>query len=229
MFCTLSIFCTYLNLLPSPHFFPSLLPLTLTPHSFPLLFSLTLSTLPPHSVLSFPSLYPLFHLTLSPYSNPSFPSLFPSLSSLPFQPVVHTGEGDLAQLMCSVEGRPTPVVTWKKGRESVNPDHHIASHNGHEHHSLTISGVSSDDFGEYTCIAESVLGSDNVTVRLTGELSVVGCCVLCLWWSVVVVVFFFFFFFFFFPSSSCFYIFFVRVIFFFFLSSCSFYCVFFFS
>ncbi|XP_045132662.1 protein amalgam-like [Portunus trituberculatus] len=84
------------------------------------------------------------------------------------QSVVHTGEGDLAQLVCLVQGRPAPVVTWARGGKTVDPQRYIASHNGVRHHSLTISGVTSADFGDYTCTAESSLGRNNATVRLTG-------------------------------------------------------------
>ncbi|XP_050739322.1 roundabout homolog 2-like [Eriocheir sinensis] len=84
------------------------------------------------------------------------------------QAMVHTGEGDLAQLVCVVEGRPTPTVSWTKGGLSVDPTRHMSKHNGRHHHGLTISGVTTEDFGEYTCSAVSPLGSANATIRLTG-------------------------------------------------------------
>lgn len=83
--------------------------------------------------------------------------------------MVHTGEGDLAQLVCVVEGRPTPVVTWSRGGQPVNPDRHLSAHDGRHQHALTISGVVQNDFGNYTCTAKSTLGTANATIFLTGK------------------------------------------------------------
>ncbi|XP_045133288.1 limbic system-associated membrane protein-like isoform X2 [Portunus trituberculatus] len=84
------------------------------------------------------------------------------------QAILHTGEGDEAKLVCIVHGRPTPKVTWMRGGHSINTDRHLSTHDGLHRHTLTVKQVKEEDFGNYTCIAESNLGRVNSSLRLTG-------------------------------------------------------------
>ncbi|KAK8385320.1 hypothetical protein O3P69_012266 [Scylla paramamosain] len=84
------------------------------------------------------------------------------------QAILHTGEGDEAKLVCIVHGRPAPKVTWMRGGHLINTDRHLSTHDGLHRHTLTVKQVQEDDFGNYTCTAESNLGSTNSSLRLTG-------------------------------------------------------------
>ncbi|XP_050739679.1 protein amalgam-like isoform X2 [Eriocheir sinensis] len=84
------------------------------------------------------------------------------------QAILHTGEGDEAKLVCIVHGRPPPSVTWSHKGKVVSPTRHVSSHDGVHRHTLTVKQVQKDDFGEYTCLAESTLGRTNKTLRITG-------------------------------------------------------------
>ncbi|XP_050739672.1 protein amalgam-like isoform X2 [Eriocheir sinensis] len=82
--------------------------------------------------------------------------------------LIHTGVGRYVELVCRVHGRPAPSVTWLKSGRTLTSSHYVASHDGLHRYSLTIKQVKEDDFGEYTCMAESTLGSTNSSLRLTG-------------------------------------------------------------
>lgn len=84
------------------------------------------------------------------------------------QTILHTGEGDQAKLLCLVHGRPAPVVTWEKDGEPLSEDKHLQEHNSAHRHTLTISQVQEEDFGDYSCIAENDRGQAQHTLRLTG-------------------------------------------------------------
>ncbi|XP_069186645.1 protein amalgam isoform X7 [Procambarus clarkii] len=84
------------------------------------------------------------------------------------QAILHTGEGDEAKLMCIVHGRPPPHVSWGKDGKPINPDYHITEHDSLHRHTLTISKVREEDFGDYTCTAENSQGQKANTLRLTG-------------------------------------------------------------
>ncbi|XP_076045230.1 protein amalgam-like isoform X2 [Oratosquilla oratoria] len=84
------------------------------------------------------------------------------------QAILHTGEGDEAKLVCVVHGRPVPRVTWTKNGQSVERDSHMTTKDGVHRHTLTISDVTPDDFGDYVCTAYNTIGTVNGTLRLTG-------------------------------------------------------------
>lgn len=69
-----------------------------------------------------------------------------------------------------MHGRPAPSVIWLKSGRTLTSGHYVPSHDGQHRYSLTIKQVQEDDFGEYTCMAESDLGSTNSSLRLTGKL-----------------------------------------------------------
>ncbi|KAG7173917.1 amalgam-like 2 [Homarus americanus] len=84
------------------------------------------------------------------------------------QAILHTGEGDEAKLMCIVHGRPTPAVSWSRNGDPLMTDNHIIEHDSLHRHTLTISKVKEEDFGDYTCTAENARGQKANTLRLTG-------------------------------------------------------------
>ncbi|CAL4060410.1 unnamed protein product [Meganyctiphanes norvegica] len=84
------------------------------------------------------------------------------------QALLHSGEGDSANLVCIVHGRPTPHVTWTRGNQPLTIDSHIDSHDGAHRHTLTITPVGEEDFGDYTCTAKNDHGDAESTLTLTG-------------------------------------------------------------
>ncbi|XP_045619549.2 protein amalgam isoform X3 [Procambarus clarkii] len=110
--------------------------------------------------------------------------------------IVTTGDGDKAELVCVVQGRPSPDVTWtmngrplpdiqmdtklyRPGRHNdtydpynsrMNPthaDHLNLAHAAHRH-IYTIENVSEKDFGDYVCVAKNTHGQKNAKIHLTG-------------------------------------------------------------
>ncbi|XP_066943985.1 lachesin-like [Macrobrachium rosenbergii] len=84
------------------------------------------------------------------------------------QATLHTDEGDEAKLLCIVHGRPTPTVTWMRNGKPLSTDTHIQEHDGAHRHTLTISKVTMEDFGNYTCSASNTFGEEARTLKITG-------------------------------------------------------------
>ncbi|XP_063848053.1 protein amalgam-like isoform X2 [Scylla paramamosain] len=84
------------------------------------------------------------------------------------QALHHLAEGDKAHLECQVVGHPTPTVTWSRDGRPLSPDPRVVPYHGTLHHSLTISPIQEEDFGDYTCSAENSLGQGERTLRLSG-------------------------------------------------------------
>ncbi|XP_050696843.1 protein amalgam-like [Eriocheir sinensis] len=84
------------------------------------------------------------------------------------QALLHLAEGDEAQLVCVVHGRPTPEVSWKRDGSPLQPDPRLSSHHSLHHHTLTISPIEEEDFGDYTCVAENSLGKGESRLSLSG-------------------------------------------------------------
>ncbi|KAK8385393.1 hypothetical protein O3P69_012319 [Scylla paramamosain] len=82
--------------------------------------------------------------------------------------LLHTGVGRYVELVCRVHGRPVPTVSWTKQGRPLLSEHYVFSHDTQHRHTLTIQEVREEDFGEYTCTAESPLGRTNTSIRLTG-------------------------------------------------------------
>ncbi|XP_050726810.1 protein amalgam-like, partial [Eriocheir sinensis] len=82
--------------------------------------------------------------------------------------IIHTGEGDEAALTCIVHGRPSPTISWSSGGQPVALDSHVSSRHTLHRHTLTISTVTENDFGDYSCTATNSLGVIMKTLRLTG-------------------------------------------------------------
>ncbi|XP_045131056.1 protein amalgam-like [Portunus trituberculatus] len=80
----------------------------------------------------------------------------------------HLAEGDKAHLECQVVGHPTPSVSWTRDGRPLTPDPRVVPYHGPLHHSLTISPVQEEDFGDYTCSAQNSLGQGERTLKLSG-------------------------------------------------------------
>ena len=82
----------------------------------------------------------------------------------PVSAVVNGYKRDLAvELKCRFEGQPPPKITWFFHGEKLEDSlHYRLPDNG----SLLVVDMTSDLSGEYTCKAESIVGSSNATVEL---------------------------------------------------------------
>ena len=79
-------------------------------------------------------------------------------------------EGEDVVFSCSVDGNPSPVVTWTKNGEELNvaANSRINVLSTHNNHSLTITNVNRSDAGQYTCVASnSVSSSTSSAATLT--------------------------------------------------------------
>ncbi|XP_062558913.1 MAM domain-containing glycosylphosphatidylinositol anchor protein 1-like [Armigeres subalbatus] len=85
------------------------------------------------------------------------------------QQTVHSGVGHEAQLTCIVHAEPMANVVWLKEMTEVDTStkHHSQQAHGNKH-SLIIRNVSRFDFGNYTCQASNLLGTDRGTLHLNG-------------------------------------------------------------
>ena len=84
----------------------------------------------------------------------------PSLLQRPVGTTVN--ESQTAILKCVAEGNPTPQVTWSKLNSSLPVRRHVTTSNA-----LIVKDVRPEDDGVYRCRAENLLGSVNVTAKLS--------------------------------------------------------------
>ncbi|XP_049544266.1 neuronal growth regulator 1-like [Anopheles darlingi] len=85
------------------------------------------------------------------------------------QPVVHSGVGHEAQLVCIVHGEPTPNVIWYQDTTQIGITEQFSQQNRGNKHSLIIRNVTYSDLGNYTCQASNALGKDRGTLVLSGS------------------------------------------------------------
>ena len=95
----------------------------------------------------------------------SAPSLVQPLSAMT------VNESQTAILKCTVEGNPSPQVSWSKVKGSLPVGRHVVASSG----SLVLNDVRSDDDGVYTCRAENLLGSFNASAKLTVQCKLYSC------------------------------------------------------
>ncbi|XP_042886203.1 protein amalgam-like, partial [Penaeus japonicus] len=106
------------------------------------------------------------------------------------KPVVQTGDGGQVELVCEVHGRPSPEVLWTRYDQLLPPssyhgtrqqhpsghqsyihkahDAHISQSRVAHRHTLTITGVTERDFGDYTCTADNTHGKRTAVIKVTG-------------------------------------------------------------
>ncbi|XP_039453471.1 hemicentin-1-like [Culex pipiens pallens] len=84
-------------------------------------------------------------------------------------PIVYSGEGQEAMLVCIVHGESQPEVLWHKDTMQIDQtERHVIESRG-ARHTLIIRKVHPQDFGNYSCIADNQLGKTRKTVTLTGR------------------------------------------------------------
>ncbi|KAL5274436.1 LSAMP family protein [Megaselia abdita] len=85
------------------------------------------------------------------------------------RPVVFSGEGHEAMLVCIIHGETQPEVIWFKDTMQLDTtERHITDHRG-SRHTLIIRKVHQQDFGNYSCVAENQLGKARKTLQLSGK------------------------------------------------------------
>ncbi|XP_053675179.1 lachesin-like [Anopheles nili] len=84
------------------------------------------------------------------------------------QPIVHSGLGYEAQLVCTVHGEPIPSVVWYQDATQIGITEQFSQQNRGNKYSLIIRNVSYSDIGNYTCQASNALGKDRGTLSLSG-------------------------------------------------------------
>ena len=70
--------------------------------------------------------------------------------------------GSTVTFNCTVTGHPKPTITWMKGNDSnsvqSSPRVKIITDNEEGLSQLVITGVTSEDYGKYQCVANSSAG-----------------------------------------------------------------------
>ncbi|CAC5423607.1 unnamed protein product [Mytilus coruscus] len=85
----------------------------------------------------------------------------PLVSSFYYDLFQERNEGEKMELCCYVDSNPTPIVTrWLNGIKEILVIHNVSNA------CYTIRNVSRYDQGNYTCIAENIIGIGSVTVVL---------------------------------------------------------------
>ncbi|NWW07755.1 NEGR1 regulator, partial [Oreocharis arfaki] len=118
----------------------------------------------------------------------SFFSVAPTIQELKSSGVVLGGNG---LIRCEGAGVPAPVFEWYKGeRKLLNGQQGITIKNYSTRSLLTVTNVTEEHFGNYTCVAANKLGTTNASLPLnppstaqygvTGDAEVLFSC-----WSLV--------------------------------------------
>ncbi|XP_077283152.1 limbic system-associated membrane protein-like [Arctopsyche grandis] len=82
---------------------------------------------------------------------------------------VHSGEGFQAELVCTVEADPPAEVSWYQDSFPISPNDRITMSSRHQNHSLLITNVQPEDFGNYSCAADNPLGRSKQHVEVSGR------------------------------------------------------------
>ena len=85
----------------------------------------------------------------------------PSLLQPPVETTVN--ETQTAILKCTADGNPTPMISWFKQNSLLPVGRHAVEPSG----ALIVKDVKPGDDGVYSCKAENLLGSVNVSAKLT--------------------------------------------------------------
>ncbi|NXA03911.1 NEGR1 regulator, partial [Sapayoa aenigma] len=94
----------------------------------------------------------------------SFLSVAPTIQELKSSGVVLGGNG---LIRCEGAGVPAPVFEWYKGeRKLINGQQGITIKNYSTRSLLTVTNVTEEHFGNYTCVAANKLGTTNASLPL---------------------------------------------------------------
>ncbi|KAJ7401497.1 hypothetical protein BTVI_95591 [Pitangus sulphuratus] len=98
-----------------------------------------------------------------PFYN-SFLSVAPTIQELKSSGVVLGGNG---LIRCEGAGVPAPIFEWYKGeRKLINGQQGITIKNYSTRSLLTVTNVTEEHFGNYTCVATNKLGTTNASLPL---------------------------------------------------------------
>lgn len=76
------------------------------------------------------------------------------------------------ELKCDVLGNPSPIVTWSKGKTSLNTGRQMHDKYMYSYtYTVKLSDMSVADLGKYNCSATNILGSDFGITSVKGERS----------------------------------------------------------
>ncbi|XP_048521887.1 limbic system-associated membrane protein isoform X2 [Dendroctonus ponderosae] len=85
------------------------------------------------------------------------------------RPLVYSGEGMEAQLVCIVHGENQPEVLWYRNTMQLDTTEQRIMESRGSRHTLVIRKVTSDDLGNYTCVADNQLGKTRKRIELTAK------------------------------------------------------------
>uniref|UniRef100_A0A8C9WAH4 Neuregulin 2 n=1 Tax=Scleropages formosus TaxID=113540 RepID=A0A8C9WAH4_SCLFO len=72
-------------------------------------------------------------------------------------------EGDRLTLKCEASGNPSPTYTWYKDGSELKKSKEIKIKSSKKNSRVQINRVRLEDSGNYTCVAENLLGKENTT------------------------------------------------------------------
>lgn len=84
-----------------------------------------------------------------------------------------SAENDEIEMVCSIRGKPTPVIQWFKNGDVIRPNDYMKVVNGHN---LRILGLLKSDAGMFQCMGSNAAGSVQAAARL--QILEAGKCVL---------------------------------------------------
>uniref|UniRef100_A0A8C9S0X2 Neuronal growth regulator 1 n=1 Tax=Scleropages formosus TaxID=113540 RepID=A0A8C9S0X2_SCLFO len=102
----------------------------------------------------------------------SFPDIKTVKVTVNFPPTIHemkssaVGLGRTALLRCEAAAVPSPTFEWYKGDKRLTKGHGIDINNLSSRSILTMTNMTEDRYGNYTCVAVNKLGAANASVPL---------------------------------------------------------------
>lgn len=83
-----------------------------------------------------------------------------------------SSEKEEIEMVCSIRGKPTPVIQWLKNGDVIRPNEYMQIVNGHN---LRILGLINSDAGMFQCMGSNPAGSVQAAARL--QIIEVGKCI----------------------------------------------------
>ncbi|XP_050438441.1 neurotrimin-like isoform X2 [Adelges cooleyi] len=82
---------------------------------------------------------------------------------------VHTGEGNEALLVCIVNAEPQAEVSWYRDTLKLDTNERRITEVRGSRHTLIVRKVQASDFGNYSCMADNIVGKTKATLELSGK------------------------------------------------------------